>query len=89
MRQSSLFEFAVYGFDETRLYDKTYQGWRGIQKAFQNGRWVRHPKCRRKSTSRDMIAGVLVALTQNPPAEVRQLQQLLNIVDSTGGLVDL
>ncbi len=69
-------------------HDKAYRAWRGIQNAFQNGRWVRHPKCRRKSTSRDMIVGLLVAMTQNPPAEVRQLQKLLNIVDSTGGSVD-
>jgi len=68
--------------------DKAYQAWRGLENAFQVGRWVRHPKCRRKSTSRDMIVGLLVAMTQNPPSEVRRLQQLLSIVDSTGGSVD-
>ncbi len=68
--------------------DRAYQAWRGIENAFQIGRWVRHPKCRRKSTSRDMIVGLLVAMTQNPPSEVRRLQQLMNIVDTTGGSVD-
>lgn len=68
--------------------DKAHRAWRGIENAFELDRWVRHPKCRRKSTSRDMIVGLLVAMTQNPPAEVRRLQQLLDIVNKTGGSVD-
>ena len=68
--------------------DKANGAWRGIQNAYQNGRWVRHPKCRRKSTSRDMIVGLLVAMTQSPPAEVRRLQQLFDIVGETGGSID-
>jgi hypothetical protein len=68
--------------------DKANAAWRGIQNAYQNGRWVRHPKCRRKSTSRDMIVGLLVAMTQSPPAEVRRLQQLFDIVGETGGSID-
>ncbi len=69
-------------------HDKAFRAWRGIENAYQKGRWVRHPKCRRKSTSRDMIVGLLVAMTQNPPAEATRLQQLVNIVGETGGSVD-
>jgi hypothetical protein len=35
-----------------------------------------------------MIVGLLVAMTQSPPAEVRRLQQLFDIVGETGGSID-
>lgn len=70
-------------------HDKAQKAWRGIENALESDRLVRHPKCRRKNTSRDMVVGFLVALTQNPPAETRRLQQLLSIIDKTGGSVDL
>ena len=68
--------------------DKARRAWQGISRAFHNGRWTRHPKCKNQYTSRDMIIGLLAAMTQNPPAEVRHLQQLLRIVKETGGSID-
>ncbi|MCX6130153.1 MAG: hypothetical protein NTX25_13940, partial [Proteobacteria bacterium] len=68
--------------------DKADAAWQGIEGAYQKGRWARHPKCQDRSTSRDMIVGLLVALSQHPPRDRQHLQTLLDIVRDTGGSID-
>lgn len=70
-------------------HDKAERAWRAIVgAAYQNGRWVRHPQCRKKVTSRDMIFGLVTALSQDPPEAATHLAQLLRIIDETDGSVD-
>lgn len=39
------------------------EAWQNLKQAFRGGSWYRHPNCRRRSTSRDMVLGVLAAYT--------------------------
>lgn len=69
-------------------HDKAERAWRSIAAAFQDGRWLRHPQCRNKVTSRDMIFGLVTALSQNPPLASLHLARLLSIIEKTDGSVD-
>jgi hypothetical protein len=69
-------------------HDKAEDAWAAIERAHENGRWLRHPQCRRKSTSRDMIVGLLTAINQNPQGKDAQLQQTLDIIERTDGSID-
>ena len=55
---SALRYAALHRLDMTLQAEKA---WQAILKSQTEGRWYRHPKCRRRPTSRDMILGVLVA----------------------------
>lgn len=69
--------------------DRAAAAWRAIEeKTFENGRWIRHPNCRRKSTSRDMIVGLMTALTQNPAHRESHIRNLLAIIERTSGSID-
>lgn len=66
------------------------------EKAFQtiarenyaNGRWIRHPDCKRKAASRDMIVGLMAALTMEPSGHNEAFAKLMGVVARTGGSVD-
>jgi len=59
-----------------------------VDKGYQNGRWIRHPDCKRKSSSRDMIVGLMAALSQEPKGHEQQFARLLGVIARTGGSVD-
>lgn len=66
------------------------------EKAFQTierenyfgGRYIRHPDCKRKSSSRDMIVGLMAALNQEPEGHLEAFEKLIAIIKRTGGSVD-
>ncbi len=68
--------------------DRADQAWSGIIRANQGARWVRHPQCANKITSRDMIVGLLAALARKPPQHEYYLGQLARIIEETDGSVD-
>lgn len=55
---------------------------------YWKGRFIRHPDCRRKSSSRDMIVGLMAALTLEPSEHNETFAKLMGIISRTGGLVD-
>jgi len=64
--------------------DRAQAAWDGIQNSQENGRWLRHPRCT-KSTSRDMILGLLAALSQKPPGFTGYLHRLMQHVQKHNG----
>jgi hypothetical protein len=60
--------------------------WQSIEKSQNQGHWHRHPACR-KHTSRDMIIGVLAALTQKPNNYRSHLTNFLDYMDANKGFV--
>ncbi len=68
--------------------DKAAAAWQAIARSQQGGRWIRHPLCREKVTSRDMIFGLVTALSQNPPLAGEHLKSLLGIIEKTDGSID-
>jgi hypothetical protein len=58
--------------------------WNAIEASRANGAWLRHPRCPR-STSRDMLIGILIGLAQNPADHVQHLRDLLQIVRERDG----
>lgn len=59
--------------------------WLAIERSRKNGIWLRHPNCSKKSISRDMLTGVLLALLQNPLRSKEYLQSLVNQIDQKSG----
>ncbi len=68
--------------------DRADKAWHAIERSYQGGRWIRHPQCAFKTTSRDMIIGLLSALVLKPPGYQSQLVKLLDIIEATDGSVD-
>lgn len=67
-------------------HEQALRAWAAIEKSQENGMWLRHPQCR-KSTSRDMILGVLAAFTQNPPHMRNHLVSFISQLENNGGFV--
>lgn len=65
--------------------EESQKAWSAIERSRKNGFWLRHPKCSRKSLSRDMLSGLLLALLQNPPRSREFLQHLVNQLDQKSG----
>jgi len=63
---------------------KAEQAWEAIQKSQEKGQWFRHPSCK-KSTSRDMLLGLLVALGQSPANSSHHLVQLVDYINQNSG----
>ena len=61
------------------------KAWTAIERSRKNGVWLRHPKCSRKSLSRDMLSGLLLALLQNPPRSKDYLTNLVHQIDQKSG----
>lgn len=59
--------------------------WTAIEQSRKDGSWVRHPRCSERPTSRDMIMGLLIALSQNPQNERQHVQHLVEQIDRHGG----
>ena len=63
---------------------KAEVAWEAISKNQNEGKWFRHPTCRHH-TSRDMIVGLLIALSQFPLQGKKNLQQFFNYVEKNSG----
>lgn len=69
------------------LKEEAAKAWNAIEMSQENGRWFRHPRCK-TATSRDMILGVVAALTQWPANHEVHLRRLIAAVSRMGGSVD-
>ena len=58
----------------------------GIKGAENNGKWWRHPRCNHR-LSRDMVVGVLAAMSQRPPEAKAMLSRFLHFVAMNQGYV--
>lgn len=56
--------------------ERARDAWNAIQGSQNDGYWLRHPRCD-KSTSRDMIVGLMIALSQKPFGYEQHLKTLL------------
>ena len=65
-------------------HEQATDAWLAIEKSRDHGTWLRHPRCFR-STSRDMILGLLVAMTRSPPGYRTHLNSLMAMVDENNG----
>jgi hypothetical protein len=63
---------------------KAQESWEAIEKSQYRGKWYRHPDCPRP-TSRDMLIGLMVCLSQNPPRKTEHLRQLFNVITEKKG----
>jgi hypothetical protein len=68
------------GFEE-----KAGEAWKHILGSSDNGRWFRHPKCKNKPISRDMIVGLSAALSTKPEGWEQELQKLLHYANKQKG----
>lgn len=60
--------------------------WNALQKSqTAGGDWVRHPRCAAKATSRDMIWGLLIALSQQPEGGKAHLRKLIDRIAKNDG----
>src|SRR5690606_3995506 len=69
------------------FHNEARRAWQALQKSQVDGHWRRHPRCWEKSTSRDMIIGVIAALTQSPPNSEQHIRSLFAQIRSTGGYI--
>ena len=66
-------------------YEKSAQNaWKSISKSKKHGKWQRHPTCDHW-TSRDMILGLMVALSQSPPNSDETIKQFFDYVEVNDG----
>ena len=64
--------------------DRAKEAWDGISNAHRDGTWLRHPRCRH-STSRDMLVGLLAALSQRPDGYDQHLLTLIRRIERHDG----
>jgi hypothetical protein len=64
------------------------EAWKSIERSQDNsGGWFRHPMCAKQSTSRDMLVGLLIALSQKPPNYELYLKDLLSYIEKHSGYI--
>lgn len=66
--------------------EEASKAWKAISKSQYRGHWHRHPRCK-KSTSRDMIIGVLAALSRKPLGSKNHLIQLSDHIKKRRGFI--
>lgn len=59
--------------------------WKAIDASRDGGFWWRHPYCRNRSLSRDMLMGVMMTLDTAPSGSREALVELLKEIDERGG----
>lgn len=59
--------------------------WNAILLSRKGDRWIRHPECAEQPTSRDMMAGLVIALTQKPSGYRDTLHLLLKQLNRDRG----
>lgn len=67
------------------LKDQANAAWDHILQSRDGGKWYRHPLCKTKGTSRDMIVGLIAALTQRPPEYRKLLSELFDYLAANSG----
>lgn len=75
-----------YALTELGFKDSATEAWKGIIGSRDGAIWHRHPRCK-KSLSRDMIMGVMVALRANPENGTPLFRSMLSEIDRNGGFV--
>ena len=65
-------------------HEHAKDAWLAIEKSRDHGTWLRHPQCFR-STSRDMLLGLLIAMTRSPSGYREHLHSLMTMVDENNG----
>ena len=74
--------------DKLGLKQRALASWEALRMAEESaGRWRRHPKCN-LSTSRDMIIGLLAALTRSPPEHQKLLKSIIENARANHGFID-
>ena len=66
------------------LTARAHDAWTAIENSKTDGYWLRHPTCK-KSTSRDMIVGVMIALSQKPERYDQHILALLKTIEENNG----
>ena len=85
---SLLFSALRYiALDKLGLSEEARTAFAALRKVEDAGKWRRHPKCQ-LPISRDMIIGVLAALTRNPPMHRQLMLSLQEQVTNHNGFVD-
>ncbi|TWW11508.1 hypothetical protein E3A20_04810 [Planctomyces bekefii] len=65
--------------------DRAVSAWQAIVDSRQDGRWRRHPRCEDPDISRDMLFGVLIALSQKPQNYQQHLHEIVDTIERSGG----
>ncbi|MCB9229894.1 MAG: hypothetical protein H6618_09805 [Deltaproteobacteria bacterium] len=60
------------------------KAWEAIRKSSKSGKWLRHPACH-EGTSRDMLIGLLIALSQEPEGEQDVLKHFFRYLSDSSG----
>lgn len=63
------------------------RAWRSLEVSQAEGHWRRHPRCWEQSTSRDMLIGLMAALTQSPPGTKPHLRAIFQQVEKNNGFI--
>ncbi|MBM4251211.1 MAG: hypothetical protein FJ146_04520 [Deltaproteobacteria bacterium] len=64
--------------------DEASKAWAAIESSKDRDAWLRHPRCYR-SISRDMLLGLLIAMTRSPPRFEQHLSQLMFMIHQNNG----
>jgi len=68
------------------LAERAQVAWEAIEQSKLGDYWLRHPNCK-NSTSRDMIVGVMVALSQRPDRYDQHVRTLLKNLEENDGYI--
>lgn len=66
------------------LENRANTAWDAILKSKNKSQWLRHPECRQR-LSRDMILGLIAALTQRPKGYQNILKEFINHLNENSG----
>ncbi len=61
------------------------QAWNALVHSSSQGKWIRHPRCKTLATSKDMILGLISALSMHPPGYEKVLTDLLSEIERNNG----
>jgi hypothetical protein len=72
------------GLGKIGLDERAHAAWTALSESRREGQWIRHPRCP-LSPSRDMLLGVLIALSQRPDGFYQHLQLLIERIREHDG----
>lgn len=82
---SLLFSSIRYvSLDKLGWHDEASKAWTAIEGSKDRDAWLRHPRCYR-SISRDMLLGLLIAMTRSPPRFEQHLSHLMSTIHQNNG----
>jgi len=59
--------------------------WEGIYSSSENGQWWRHPYCKDRAISKDMLLGIIIALDNQPEHSEVAIADLLERIERNNG----